>query len=186
MTARPFRLWQLTPDRAAEWRAIRLEALRIAPEAFGSSIDDWDGRPLEDFAARLAGCEVWAAGPTPGAPMAVASWEADISPAEPDLGWVMSVYVRPEARGQGLGDAIFARLIDRATRAGMTRLGLHVSRANTRAQALYARAGFVPTGGPPMLNDRGVWEIEMRRMLRPPLRQRLRALRAPRQSALRA
>ena len=73
---------------------------------------------------------------------------------------------------------LFARLIDRATRAGMTRMGLHVSQANTRAQALYARAGFVPTGGPPMLNDRGVWEIEMRRMLRPPLRQRLRALRS--------
>lgn len=68
MTAQPFRLWQLTPDRAAEWRAIRLEALRIAPEAFGSSIDDWDGRPLADFAARLAGCEVWAAGPARHAP----------------------------------------------------------------------------------------------------------------------
>ncbi len=178
MTAQPFRLWQLTPDRAAEWRAIRLEALRIAPEAFGSSIDDWDGRPLADFAARLAGCEVWAAGPAPGTPLAVASWEAGISPAEPDLGWVMSVYVNPDARGQGLGDAIFARLIDRASRAGMTRMGLHVGQANARAQALYMRAGFLPTGAPPMLNERGAWEIEMRRMLRQPLRHRLRALRA--------
>ncbi|MBA4489998.1 GNAT family N-acetyltransferase [Paracoccus sp. S1E-3] len=186
MTERPFRLWQLTPDRAAEWRAIRLEALRLAPEAFGSSIDDWDGRPLEDFAARLAGCEVWAAGPAPGTPQAVASWEPGISPAEPDLGWVMSVYVRPEARGQGLGDAIFDRLIARAASAGMTRLGLHVGQANARAQALYARAGFIPTGAAPMLNERGLWEIEMRRMLRPPLRQRLRALRVPRPSALRA
>ncbi len=175
---RAFQLWQLTPDRAEEWRAIRLEALRTAPDAFGSSIDDWDGRPLRDFAARLSGCEMWAAGPAPGQPMAVASWEANISPAEPDLGWVMSVYVAPDARGRGLGDAIFARLVERAERAGMTRLGLHVGQRNAAAQALYARAGFVPTGGPAMLNERGNWEIEMRRMLRPALRHRIRALRA--------
>lgn len=178
MTAPPIRLWQLTPDRAAEWMAIRLEALRSAPEAFGSSIDDWDGRPLEDFAARLAGCHMWAAGAQPGQPQAVASWEADISPAEPDLGWVMSVYVRPSKRGRGLGDAIFARLIADAAKAGMTRLGLHVGQDNLAAQALYARAGFVATGGPSMLNERGFREIEMRRMLRPALRHRLRALRA--------
>lgn len=173
-----FQLWQLTPDRAEEWRDIRLEALRTAPDAFGSSIDEWDGRPLADFAARLSDCELWAAGPVPGQPQAVASWEAGISPAEPDLGWVMSVYVSPAMRGRGLGDAIFARLVERAERAGMTRMGLHVGQNNLAAQALYQRAGFVPTGAPPMLNERGNWEIEMRRMLRPALRHRIRALRA--------
>lgn len=178
MESGAFQLWQLTPDRAEEWRAIRLEALETAPEAFGSSLDDWALRPLEDFAARLANCEMWAAGPEPGRPQAVASWESDISPAEPDLGWVMSVYVAPEARGKGLGDAIFARLARNAARAGMTRLGLHVGQQNTAAQMLYERAGFLPTGGPPMLNERGFWEIEMRMMLQRPFRARLRALRA--------
>ncbi|WBU65048.1 GNAT family N-acetyltransferase [Paracoccus aerodenitrificans] len=175
MTA-AFQLWRLTPDRAEEWQAIRIEALTRAPEAFGSSLDDWDGRPLADFAKRLEGCEMWAAGPGPGQPAAVASWERDISPAEPDLGWVMSVYVRPESRGQGLADAIFDRIARSASAAGMTRLGLHVGSGNIHAQSLYERVGFVKTGGPPMLNERGVWEIEMRRMLRPALRHRLRAL----------
>ena len=175
----PFQLWRLTPDRAAEWRAIRLDALRNAPDAFGSAFDDWADRPLEDFAERLAGCEMWAAGPCPGRPQAVAAWERGISPAEPDLGWVTSVYTRPETRGRGMGDAIFARLAVDAVRAGMTRMGLHVGQNNLPAQALYLRAGFIPTGGPPMLNGRGNWEIEMRRMLRPPLRIRLtHALRA--------
>ena len=173
---RDFQLWQLTPDRAQEWREIRLEALRTSPDAFGSSFDDWDGRPLVDFAERLRGCEMWAAGPSPGTPRAVASWERDISPAEPDLAWVMSVYVAPEMRGKGLGDAIFACLVERAARACMTRMGLHVGQNNEAAQALYRRAGFVETGGPPMLNGRGNWEIEMRRMLRPPLSARLRAV----------
>ena len=94
-----FQLWQLTPDRAEEWRAIRMEALRTAPEAFGSSFDDWDGRPLEDFAQRLTSCEMWAAGPAPGHPQAVASWEADISPAEPDLGWSLRLAVSDPERG---------------------------------------------------------------------------------------
>lgn len=171
-----FQLWQLTPDRAEEWRDIRMEALRNSPDAFGSSFDDWDGRPLEDFARRLAGCEMWAAGPAPGSPRAVASWEAHISPAEPDLAWVMSVYVSPDARGRGLSDAIFAKLAERAARAGMTRMGLHVGQNNEAAQALYRRAGFVGTGGPPMLNGRGNWEVEMRRMLRQPVMARLRSL----------
>lgn len=171
-----FQLWCLTPDRAEEWRAIRLEALRTAPDAFGSAFDDWADRPLKDFAARLEDCEMWAAGPGPGHPRAVASWEADISPAEPDLGWVMSVFVAPDARGQGLGDAIFTCLIKRAEAAGMTRMGLHVGQNNLPAQALYERAGFVATGAPPMLNGRGSWEIEMRRMIRPALRHRLRSL----------
>ncbi|MFD1797526.1 GNAT family N-acetyltransferase [Paracoccus aurantiacus] len=169
-----FRLWQLTPDRAEEWRAIRLEALRNAPEAFGSSLDDWQDRPLSDFADRLSGCAMWAAGSRPGEPRAVASWERDISPAEPDLGWVMSVYVAPDMRGRGLSDAIFAQLARDAARAGMTRLGLHVGQNNDPAQALYRRAGFIPTGGPPMLNERGFWEIEMRMMLKPPLHARIR------------
>ncbi|MFV0294251.1 MAG: GNAT family N-acetyltransferase [Paracoccus sp. (in: a-proteobacteria)] len=169
-----FRLWQLTPDRAGEWRRIRLEALQTAPEAFGSGIDEWRDRPLADFAQRLAGCEMWAAGPAPGNPQAVASWERDISPAEPDLGWVMSVYVSPKMRGLGLGDAIFAQLAGRAALAGMTRLGLHVGQGNAQAQALYRRAGFVATDGPPMCNERGFWEIEMRRMLQRPLHARLR------------
>ncbi len=177
MTLQPS-LWQLTPKHAGEFRAIRLEALHLAPEAFGSSLDDWSDRPLSDFAARLATCEMWAAGPGPGHPVAIASWESGISPAEPDLGWVMSVYVRPDARGRGLGDAILARLAERAAGSGMTRMGLHVGRDNHAAQALYRRAGFVLTDGPPMLNERGFWEVEMRRMLRPPLLARLRALRA--------
>lgn len=160
-----FKLWQLTPDRAAEWREIRLDALSCAPDAFGSDLDDWADRPLTDFAQRLATCEVWAAGPDLGQPRAVGGWEIDISPAEPDLGWITSVYTRPEARGMGLSDAIFRKIIANAAHAGMTRLGLHVGQRNLSAQRLYLRNGFVETGGPPMLNGRGIWEIEMRRML---------------------
>lgn len=172
------RLWQLTPDRAREWCDIRQRALRDSPAAFGADAGAEAELSLSDHAARLAACDIWAAGLEPGQPLAVAGWETGISPAEPDLGWIGSVFVDPQARGQGLADAILARLAQRAARAGMTRLGLHVAHDNHFAHALYFRAGFVATGNPPMLNAAGQWEIEMRRMLRPPLLVRLRALRA--------
>lgn len=153
-----------------------------APEAFGARHDEWADRPLADFAAQLEKGEFWAAGLVAGQPEAVAALEDNISPAEPDLGWIMSVYVRPGMRGRGLGDALFARLAAVAARRGITRLGLHVGRDNHHARSLYARAGFIETGGPPFVNERGVTEIEMRRMLphnpwRNPWRNLLRALR---------
>lgn len=170
------RLWRLTPDRVSEWCEIRLEALQVAADAFGSTYDEWEGRPLSEFAARLANCEMWAAGEKIGAPQAVASWEPGISAAEPDLGWIMSVYVRPSMRGKGLGDAIFACLIQSGERAGMTRMGLHVGQHNHPAQALYRRAGFIDAGHPAFLNARGYPEIEMRRMISPSLGSRFRTL----------
>ena len=33
----------LTPDDWTIWRELRLEALREAPEAFGSRLSDWQG-----------------------------------------------------------------------------------------------------------------------------------------------
>ncbi|MDO5527973.1 MAG: GNAT family N-acetyltransferase [Paracoccus sp. (in: a-proteobacteria)] len=163
---------------ARAWRAIRLEALASAPEAFGASHDDWAGRPLEDFAERLEASQLWAAGRIAGQPDAVAALEDNLSPAEPDLGWIMSVYVRPAMRGYGLGDALLARLAGVAARRGMTRLGLHVGRDNHPARALYSRGGFIETGAPPFVNERGVTEIEMRMMLpRSRLRDLMRAIR---------
>lgn len=158
-------LWRLTPDRAAEWRDIRLTALADAPDAFDALYDVWKDRPMADFADRLRGSEIWAAGDIPGQPLAVAALERGMSAAEPDLGWVMSVFVRPEARGRGMGLALLDHLAARSRRDGMTRLGLHVGRDNHGARALYRRAGFIETGGPVFRNEFGIWEIEMRRML---------------------
>ncbi len=59
---------------------------------------------------------------------------------------VVGVFVAPEARGTGAIDA----LLDAAARwtadQGFETLGLEVHVDNHRAQAVYRRAGFVPTG----------------------------------------
>lgn len=159
-------LWHLTPDRAPEWRAIRLAALADTPEAFDSPVDDPAHRCLDDCALRLAQAETWAAGDVAGAPLAIAAWEQGWTPGTETMGWITGVYALPEARGRGLISALLARIADRAEAAGMDRLGLRVALANTVAQRRYTAEGFIPLGAP-FVNDLGVVEIDMQRVLRP-------------------
>jgi GNAT superfamily N-acetyltransferase len=58
--------------------------------------------------------------------------------------------VRPEARGRGVGTALLRFVIDEARRQGVLRLTLLTDGENRRAQALYSRCGFRPSGMLPM------------------------------------
>jgi len=62
----------------------------------------------------------------------------------PDVGEVKRMYVRPAARGLGLGHALIARLIDDARQIGYRTLKLDTSTSMLAAQHVYASAGFVP------------------------------------------
>lgn len=57
-------------------------------------------------------------------------------------GEIKRMYVRPAARGSGVGRAILAALEDEARRLGMTRLVLETGVYQLEAMALYERAGF--------------------------------------------
>lgn len=59
---------------------------------------------------------------------------------------ILTLAVRPEARGQGLGLRLVSTAADVAARAGAERLFLEVAEDNTAARALYARAGFDEAG----------------------------------------
>lgn len=153
--------WRLSACRAAEWREIRLESLRIAPEAFDTVLAEWQNRPLADFAARLEAVPTFAAGTEPGSPLAVASWQAQLDSRDPRRGWLLSVYARPKARGRGYAEAAIRAVLNDATSAGMSSVGLHVLAVNGHAIALYRRLGFVETTRDGLVNGRGAPEIEM-------------------------
>ena len=166
MTTGP-RIWRLDPPRAAEWQAIRLRALREAPEAFDSTLDDWADRPLADFARRLDEGRVFAAGQTVGEPLAVASWDPGLDPRDARRAWIMSVFCAPEARGRGLARAVIAAAMGDAARAGMTSAGLNVRADNAPAIGLYRALGFADSGRADVVNSHGAAEIEMLRPLAP-------------------
>lgn len=154
-------IWRLGPDRAAEWRDIRLAALRLAPQAFDAELADWQNRPLADFADRLAKLSTFAAGDAPGIPMAVASWGAGLDDRDPDRGWLFAVFALPQARGRGYAQAAITAVLDDALQRGATSMGLNVLAANLQAQRLYHRLGFRPTERQGVTNARGAPEIEM-------------------------
>lgn len=61
--------------------------------------------------------------------------------------WIQSVFVSPEARGQGVFTALYARVAELArARGDVCGLRLYVERENVRAQRTYARLGMAETG----------------------------------------
>ncbi len=130
------------PDDWAEWRALRLAALAEAPDAFGSRLADWQDAPQQRWRDRLTAvpCNVVAA--LDGQPVGMASgWLPDEGPAE-----LLSMWVAPEARGHGVGDALVDAVVAWCTRHRPGALTLNVREANPAAIALYARHGFVDHG----------------------------------------
>lgn len=130
----------------ADWRRvrqIRLSALRDTPDAFGSTFEDESQRPSEWWIDRLqsSGAVTFIADDPSDAGIAV------LGPyrSPPDCG-LFAVWVAPEHRGRGVGDALVASVIAQARSQGVGRLVLHVARHNLSALRLYLRHGFSLTG----------------------------------------
>lgn len=71
---------------------------------------------------------------------------ADAYPGETGpAGWpeLRLLAVAPEARGQGVGQALVEECARRARRMGASELGLHTSRSMAAAMRMYLRMGFV-------------------------------------------
>ncbi len=63
-----------------------------------------------------------------------------------DVGHVMNMAVRDEARGLGLGTSLLSALVDEAEARGLRRLTLEARPSNAAAIALYRSAGFCEAG----------------------------------------
>lgn len=70
------------------------------------------------------------------------------SSAEDAVCELRKMYFLPVARGQGVGRALLALLLDEMRTAGFRRCYLETTRQMTAAQRLYRAAGFAPQGGP--------------------------------------
>jgi GNAT superfamily N-acetyltransferase len=151
-----------------DWQAlrdIRLEALRDAPTAFGSTYEREVQRGQEHWLARIA-CggtflayvpEVCATEPAG----LIGGYQEDPLTVE-----LVSMYVRPRARGHGVGEALVATVIDWATERSATSVHLWVTETNSHARALYERCGFTPTGErQPLPSDPSIGELAMSRTL---------------------
>lgn len=154
-------IWRLGPDRADEWREIRLAALRDAPEAFGATLEDWQDRPPEDFGEWLRNVPTFASGDRVGEPLAVAAWRTGMDADDTGRAWLIAVFARPAARGCGYAEAVIRAVLADAARGGATSVGLNVVTTNLPALALYRRLGFRHSGREVDFSTRGDTELEM-------------------------
>ncbi|MEU9995615.1 GNAT family N-acetyltransferase [Streptomyces sp. NPDC050848] len=176
--------------RADEWercREIRLASLQdpVAKIAFLDTYEDAVKRPDSFWRERAEGASE--SGTSARQFVAEApdgSWAGSITllverpsdevrfgePAKVDQTHIVGVYVRPEARGTGVIDALFRAGVEWSwslPEPVIRRVRLYVHEDNARAAAFYRRFGFVETGERVAVpGDDGAREVEYE-VLRP-------------------
>jgi ribosomal protein S18 acetylase RimI-like enzyme len=144
---------------AHEWRvyrALRLEALRDAPDAFGSTLAREEAFSDDVWMDRLS---AGAVSPTE-LPLIAEDGErpiglawARIAPEDSDVAAVYQVWVDPEYRHRGVGRLMIDTVLDWARAAGVRQLLLSVALGPGSALEFYRRAGFLEIGHPIPLRD---------------------------------
>lgn len=138
------RLRRLGPEDWATWRDIRLTALRSDPEAFGSTLaleQRYDEARWRERLEPRHGVKVVAEAPEPIGLVAGVPHEANT-----DVLYLYSMWVKPEFRRRGVGEALVGDVLAWAREHGWARVRLRVFRDNETARRLYARLGFVGDG----------------------------------------
>ena len=153
----------LSPDDWRQWRELRLHALAQAPEAFGSTLAEWqgDGDTELRWRKRLEWAPFNVIALLDNQPAGMASGIREGDDIE-----VISMWVEPFARGRGTAEALIEAVASWAREQGAERLVLMVVETNGRARASYRRAGFVEDG-PAVPDDDGRPEVPMARPLSP-------------------
>jgi RimJ/RimL family protein N-acetyltransferase len=144
MHATQIKIRRLTPSEGAAYREIRLEALRLDPEAFGSTFEAESVRPPEHFPERVAQCPVFGAF-RDGEIVGMAGFLGREGAKDAHKGYLWGMYVQPGARNAGVGRRLAEAVIDYA-RQHVEILQLNVVSENEAARQLYASLGFVEYG----------------------------------------
>ncbi|GAA0477012.1 GNAT family N-acetyltransferase [Streptomyces stramineus] len=143
ITTRP-----LGPEDWRLYRTVRLTALADAPEAFGATWADESTFPEEKWKDRLGRRNSF---------VAVRDGEAcglvGVVPLDSRVAGLVSMWVAPGARSQGVGGLLVARALEWAADNGFPEVRLWVSEGNDRAERLYSRQGFRRTGEVQLIRD---------------------------------
>ncbi|ATG52235.1 GNAT family N-acetyltransferase [Brachybacterium vulturis] len=138
---------------AEDWeshRTLRLDMLGADPDAFWADPDEARARTAQQWRAEIAGPRLHLQarrGHTVlgGIALLPAGYTPE-HPIPPDRAHIVSLWVRPEARGRGISRLLFAALARLSLDLGRPDLRLDVDESNHAAQRLYERLGFAATG----------------------------------------
>jgi len=131
------------PNDWEELRAIRLEALSDAPEAYGSTYEEsvqWSDAQWKN----VASTRLYFFAERDGHVVGMVS--GGFNDAHPDTRWLYGMYVTPGERGTGTAALLVKSIVDWAKDGGVDEIYLHVGSSVPRARAFYEKMGFRPTG----------------------------------------
>jgi RimJ/RimL family protein N-acetyltransferase len=132
---------RLQPEEYAAFRDIRLEGLRLHPEAFGASLDEEEQQSSEELSARIARSFIFGGFDADDRLMGVIGLARSNSAKIRHIAVIWGMYVREKARGTGLARNLLAEAIAEG-RATCRSLRLSVVSSNPAAIRLYQSAGF--------------------------------------------
>jgi ribosomal protein S18 acetylase RimI-like enzyme len=135
---------RLISEDVETYQKIQLEALEVAPEAFGSTLAQEQAFSRAEFIRRLEnGLSLGAF--EDNALVGIVGLVVAAGKKERHKGILVGIYVSPAARGRGVGQALVEGLL--ATAVGVVeQVNLAVVNDNVRARRLYERCGFSAYG----------------------------------------
>jgi GNAT superfamily N-acetyltransferase len=161
---------RLQRGEGAALRDIRLRAIRDTPDAFAVSLAETLAQTDEAWAAwasrNAAGdASIMCVAEDAGAWIGMAGGMRDTSGPE-EVAHLISMWVDPAYRGQGLGRRLVEHVVGWARDGGLRRLELWVTEHNIAAIELYVRCGFKMIGeSQPLPSDAAYLEQKMIRDL---------------------
>jgi ribosomal protein S18 acetylase RimI-like enzyme len=142
---REVQLW----DVEIFWK-LRLEALRLNPEAFGASYEDSVRESMSDVVKRIRNDEdnfILGAFTEDGKMIAMIGFRREQATKLRHKGLIWGVYVTPEYRGKGIARELFTEVIARGRELGnLKQINLSVVTTNYAAFELYKQLGFEAFG----------------------------------------
>jgi GNAT superfamily N-acetyltransferase len=143
-------------------REIRLQALREAPVAFGSTYEREVARTTADWQRWMSPGVAFVLYEPAGARGMVAGVHDETDPAVVHL---MAMWVHPKIRGSGGADELVAAVISWAQSEDAKLVRLKVIQGNDRARCFYERMGFRSTGHENLRERDGLIEVQMERLI---------------------
>lgn len=145
---------RLTPEHAAAYRALILQAYALHPDAFTTSATERTGFPLSWWENRLAdgddAKEVLFGAWEQGVLVGLAGVSFEVREKACHKATLFGMYVDAQHRSLGLGHQLVAAVLDYGrSRSGTLLVQLTVTEGNAAAVALYTSFGFAPFGAEP-------------------------------------
>ncbi|MFT6222402.1 MAG: ribosomal protein S18 acetylase RimI-like enzyme [Paracoccaceae bacterium] len=158
---------RLTSGDTDGFRSLRLEALKLFPNFYGTDYAEAVSATLSSFAQRISSGLLL--GAFDGNLMVgCMAFDHEGGSKIEHRGWVTSFYVQPAYQKRGIGARLVEQTIERAYRAKLLQVELYVSQSNVVARRFYESHGFAVVGRSPRalrVNDTFFDELHMVRYL---------------------